>query len=294
MEKFAIVMDTASNIDIELAEKYGITLIPYQVQLDDQHYRDQIDISSREFYQLIGQHDTVLSGIPSPKTVDSTIRELVDKGYKQILILTGSIRLTGMYNLCQVICADFIDEGIQIEVIDSGQIGIVIGLMGIYASLLREKDIPFVDVVNRLRANIDDSGRVYLLTRTLEYVIKGGRLGKMKGAIGTLLNIQPTLTVEDGQLSVASKARGANKSRLALIQACREQLDTSRPYFFGAFAADNDSELNLLLKDMSDIVDKAELVITRELTTVLGVHGGPKCLGVGFFYVDDLNRLYTF
>lgn len=288
MEKFAIVMDTASNIDTELAEKYGITLIPYQVQLDDHHYQDQVTITSREFYQKIGQHDTVLSGIPSPKVVEETLRKLVDQGYQQILILTGSIRLTGMYNLCQVLCPDFEQEGVTIETIDTEQIGMVIGLMGIYASMLRDKGLPFIDVVNRLRNHLLEPNRIFLLVRTLEYVIKGGRLSKVKGRIGSLLNIQPTLSVTDGELVICSKARGTKKSRAALIETVRSSIDTSRPFFLGAFSADNDEEMAYVLNELSDLVDQAKLVVNRELTTVLGVHGGPKCLGIAFWYVDDL------
>ncbi|MGX7348918.1 DegV family protein [Dolosicoccus paucivorans] len=283
--RFAIVVDTSTNVNFELAEKYDLELLLYNVQLGDKTYVDLVEITSREFFEQMDQYDQVLSGIPSPAYVSERIETLKEKGYEGALFITTSRQLTGMYELLNLIKRDVTD--FQMEIVDDQSVGAVGVLTAIWASQLRNEHMTLDQVAQIIQNKVPDSG-VYAVFRTLKYVVKGGRLNKLAGAIGSLLNIQPVLKadVSTGELDIQKRVRGVKRSFQELVKVLEEELDPTRPYYLSLFAGGNDKELAQLKEQLAPYIEASQLYIELDLTPVLGVHGGPKSLGAAYYYLD--------
>lgn len=282
---FAIVVDTSTNVNFELAKKYDLELLLYNVQLDDETYIDLVEITSREFFERMDHHDEVRSSIPSPSYIHQRIDELKEKGYEGALFITTSRKLTGMYELLNLVKRDVTD--FQMEIVDDQSVGPVGVMTAIWASQLRNEKMSLNQVTEIIQKKVLDSG-TYAIFRTLKYVIKGGRLNKFAGAIGSLLNIQPVLKadVTTGKLDIQKRVRGVKRSFQELVKVLEEELDPTRPYYLSLFAGDNDKELAQLKESLALYIDAAQLYLELDLTPVLGVHGGPKSFGTTYYYLD--------
>ncbi len=283
MPTFKIVLDSSSNFDFELAKKYDIELIPYNIQMDEKHYKDLVDITSREFFQKMGACHTLKTAIPSPQEIGDFLTDLESKGVTQVLFITTSQKLTGMQDLVHLVARSH--PNLEIAVVDSRQAGATVGLIGIYADKLRSEGKDFNTVVDTLNRKLPDAS-IHALFRTLEYVIRGGRLSKVKGAIGMMLKIQPVLTISDGEITITEKMRGIKRSREQLITNIRKKIASSRPYYFALFSGDNEEELAILKTELDDVIAKADVYFEKEFTPVLGVHGGPNAIGASVFFTD--------
>ncbi|MGX7108053.1 DegV family protein [Facklamia miroungae] len=283
MNKLAIIADTAQDLKKDLAEHYGIELIYYQVQMGDNHYRDQIDIDSRQFYERMHDYDVLSTGIPPIQDVVNLLDQLVEQGYTQALVITGSLKLTGMRQLYEVVREQY--EQLEIFIVESDYIASATGLLAIYASELKKEGKTVQEILPELEKANSQTG-IFALFRTLKYVVKGGRFNKYAGIIGSFFNINPLLTILNGEIGVINKARGKKKSYLTLLEAAREKLKGAKRYKIALFAGNNNEEIAQLQKDLADEISKAETSIVTELTPVLGVHAGPQSVGVSILVLE--------
>ncbi len=283
MNKLAIIGDTCLDLTFEMAETYDFSLLSYHLQMDDRHLVDQVDITSREFYERMENHDVLSTGIPSIQSVIDQLDELKAEGYTQALLMCASEKVTGMRQLYEVVMSDY--EGLDLYVFDTKQIASSGGLMVIYAAQMN-KDGKTVDEIIEELERIKDQSNIYALFRTLKYVIKGGRLNKYVGALGTFLNIQPILRDIDGEVGIIDKVRGKKKSFTALVYYIEKALKNSDRYYLAIFSGNNDEEKEMLKKAIKTYIDKAEFFLETELSPVLGVHAGPESIGISFIKID--------
>ncbi|WP_124059659.1 DegV family protein [Vaginisenegalia massiliensis] len=283
MNKIAIVADSSQDLTFELGEKYGIEILSYYVQMDDNHYKDLVDIDTQYFYDHMSQHKVLSTGIPPIQEVFDKFDQLKEEGYTQAVVITSSAKITGMRQLMQVV-ADQV-EGIELFIIDSRQVAGSAGLLAIQAAQLRDQGQPAQAIVEELERLLPQAN-IFALFRTLEYVVRGGRFNKYKGMLGTLLNIHPLLKAVDGEVGVIDKARGNKKSLQRLVNCVRDEIGSAQRYRLFIFSGDNPEEVAQLRDDLADVIARADLVIETQLTAVLGVHAGPKSIGVSTLILD--------
>lgn len=286
MNKLVVVTDTASDLTFEIAEKYNIALIPYQLQMGDNHYNDQVDISAEEFYATMENYDVLSTGIPSIQTVINKLEELQKEGYTQALLVCSSDRITGMEQLYQVVKDEYSD--MDLYIVNSGQIASSTGLLAIYAAQLVQQKQTIDEVLSELD-RVGQHINIFAVFRTLTYIIKGGRLNKYKGAIGNLLNINPILSEVNREVSIIKKVRGTKRSLQALIDQAKEELGQSKEYMIAIFHANNPEEVEEVKKQMADEISKAKLFLVSNLTPVLGSHSGPKAIGISTIRIDGIQ-----
>lgn len=284
MNKFAILTDTAADLTYEIAEEYDIALVSYQLQLDDRHLIDQVDITKREFYETMDQYKVLSTGIPSIQTVLNKLEDLKEAGYQQVLVICNSEKITGMRQLYEVVKSDHSD--LDIHIFDSGLIASATGLQAIYASQLRAEGKHLQEIIQELN-RIKDQSKIFALFRTLTYLVKGGRFNRYKGAFGNLLNINPLLSAVDGEVGVIDKVRGTKKSLQALIKVARQEIGDSKDYMLAIFSGNNDQEVEEIKAQLGQELANARKFIEIELTPVLGCHAGPKSIGISVVRLDS-------
>lgn len=283
MSKIAVMIDTSFDMTYELAEQYGIYLVSYQLQMGEKHLKDQIDIQSRTFYEEMHHYETLSTGIPPIQDVIDKYEEIKQDGFEEVIVLTSSHKITGMRGLHEVAKEDI--EGLNIHVIDTEHIASSALLLAIYAKDLVDEGKSAQEILSAVDKHKSHTA-IFALFRTLKYLVKGGRFSKYKGAVGTLLNVQPLLGIVEGEVGVLDKVRGRNKSLLAMVARIKEYIGNSQRYRIAMFSGNNAEEIEKLKIHLQAELAKAELVIETELTPVLGVHAGPESIGISVMKLD--------
>lgn len=278
MSRIAIVVDTASNMDFEMAKKYGIELLPYSIEIEGEIFDDLVEIPREGFYERL-EKEHMTTGVPSIGKIQVFMEGLVEKGYDQALIFTISKETSGMYSAMKLHSSV---PGLDTFVIDTRTVGPGVSLLALYAKDLLDRGFSFNELAKACSLRRDQLG-VAASFRTLVYLIRGGRISSFKGHLGEALKIYPLITIKEGKLEQVAKARGKAKSQRQMVDMIKEQLAGADDYDLAFFHADNDEEIALVKEQLADEISRAARIVDFPSTSVLGVHGGPKYFGVSYF-----------
>lgn len=202
-----IVTDSTSDLSPQVAEELGITIVLVYVRFGERVYRDGVDISQDEFYQKLARSPVHPStSQPSPSDFADVYSKLSQET-GEIVSIHLSSKVSGTYNsalrgreLAQAKC--------HIEVVDSLSVSMGLGLIAMAAARLAKTGEGLHEVMNEVEQAIPGT-RIFGVLDTLKYLLLGGRIGKVKALLGTLLNVKPLLTMRNGELSPIGMVRTA-------------------------------------------------------------------------------------
>lgn len=279
MKKIAIFGDTSQDLTLDMKEKYGIEILSYQLQMGEEHYKDQVDIQSREFYERMENYEVLSTGTPNLQDAIDALDKTKAQGAEEAILITSSEKLTGMVQLYTAIASSY--EGLKLHIFETDQIAAATGLQTIYAAELRDQGKTSEEILQELESiKKEKDASIFALFRTLKYIIRGGRFNKYKGMLGMFLHINPLLRAVDGEVGVIGKARGKKKSLGLLVEEVKEYIGEAKEYRIAIFSGNNDKEVAQLQELLKEEIEKAKMVIVTELTPMLGVHAGPEAIGV--------------
>ncbi|MFC1902723.1 DegV family protein [Chloroflexota bacterium] len=264
-----IVTDSTSDISPELAQDMGITVVPVYVRFGTKVYRDGVDINHDEFYhKLVTDPAHPSTSQPAPTEFADVYNKLSQEA-DGIVSIHVSSRLSGTCNSA-IQGRGLAKRGCPIRVVDSLSLSMGLGLTVIAAarSAYSGGDLRAVmDEVEQTMGCI----RVLGLLDTLKYLLQGGRIGKAKAFLGTLLNVKPMLTLRDGELVPAGLARTRTKGIERLYDFAKSASDVQEMAIVHSTTPD---EASLLSDTISSIFPVERIHIAR-LGPALGAHGGP-------------------
>ncbi len=278
MSKIALVVDTASNMDFEMAKEYGFELLPYSIEIEGEIYQDLVEIPREGFFDRL-KKEHMTTGVPSIGRIQEFMEGLVEKGYDKALIFTISKETSGMYSAMRLHSAV---EGLETFVIDTRTVGPGVTLLALYAKDLLEQGYDFNEISKACSLRKDKLG-VLATFRTLVYLIRGGRISSFKGHLGEALKIYPLITVKEGKLEQIAKARGKAKSQKQMVDEVKKALAGAEVYDIALFHADNSEEMEAVKEQLAEELAGAARIVNFPSTSVLGVHGGPQYFGVSYF-----------
>jgi len=269
-----VVVDSTSDIPAQLAKEWDITVVPAYVVFGDKSYRDRLDISEDEVYTRLDQ-DSVFptTSVPSPQDFADVYNKLADET-DEIISIHVTSRESGVYNSA-LLGRELVNKKCRIEVIDSLSVAMSYGILAIVAAKEAKAGASLGKVAEVVRQSIP---RMHLLIvlDTLKYVVRGGRLGKGYGLLGSVLRIKPLLTMRDGKLMLAGVARTRAKAIKRLydfVEGFPQVSDVAVSYTTSKEEAEALAEQ--IKADFPDI----PLYFTR-VGPVLGTHTGPGAMGV--------------
>ena len=280
----AIVLDSTSD----LPEGHGgpsWRVVPLYVRFGDgEARREYVDISTSEFYRLLRESDQPpKSAQPSPADFAAVFDDL--SGYERILCVVLSERLSGTFASAELAAKDF---GDKVRVIDSRVTsgGTVILADAIQRRLDRGTDDEEIDaLVESFRR---ERGLLFTVD-TLEYLVRGGRIGKAAGLAGQLLSVKPILAFDDGEVAPLKRVRGRSKALGELEGIFRDSTEgqDDANLHVGVGHAEANEDCDDLVRRVKDVRPNASLDIITTLGPVIGTHGGPGTLGL-FWFWDSL------
>jgi DegV family protein with EDD domain len=268
-----IVTNSSSDIPRELAAELGITVVPEYVVFGNKAYKDRIDISEDEFYdKLVKGKIQPTTSNPNPGDFVAAYNE-VGKTADGIVSIHISTKLSGTVNSAMQARKETTAK-CPIEIIDSKLVAIPLGMVVAEAARMAKQGKGVQEIADATRANIE---RLHLLAAfdTLEYLARGGRIGKAKAMVGALLNVKPMLTIKDGELVPAAQARSMAKAKEKLVEFASSFKDTEELWVI--YSTDR-KEAQALAKQINGFPQ--ERIGFSRLGTTVGTHAGPGLLGI--------------
>ncbi|NBI29600.1 DegV family protein [Chengkuizengella marina] len=279
MSKIRFVTDSTSDIPLEIREKYNIEMVPLKVHFGQKVFLDAITIQSKEFYEKLAVSN-VLPTTSQPSPVD--FLNVYKKIYEEdpnctIISIHLSSAMSGTYQSA-VLAKSLLDEGVDLHIVDARSASYGIGVLMVEAVKAYEngknKD-EILEIVAKLREDI----RIYFLVDTLEYLQKGGRIGKAASVVGSLLNIKPILSIDDeGEITSVDKVRGKKKAINRIVDVLKEDFSMTDVDMIIVHSNDisNAKDFSQLLKEQFQVHN----VKLTSLSPVIGTHVGPGTLGI--------------
>ena len=267
-----IVTDSSADLPVQIFQELGITVVPLYVRFGENVYRDRVDITESEFYQRL-QHDPIHPNTtqPTPQDFAEVYQKVSDKA-GGIVSIHISGKLSGTCNsalqgkeLAAVKC--------PIEVIDSKSLTMALGLTVIAAAKLANQGKTLEQVVAEVKQAIPTTHLLGLLD-TLKYVSLGGRIGKAKALLGSILNVKPLLTLQDGETAPAGQVRSRSKGIDRLFDFVKGFTNIQD---LAVVYNTTPDEAQALVERIGAVFDK-KLIHPATVGPVLGVHMGPGAL----------------
>jgi len=271
-----IVTDSSADLPAQLVQELGITVVPLYVRFGDEVYRMGVDINDDEFYQRLihgSIHPTTIQ--PSPQDFTDAYQKLAQEA-DGIVSIHISSKLSGTCNSA-LQGKEPVEKGCPIEVVDSQSTTVSLGLIIASAAAVAKAGGDMPQVLEEAKQAISDTHMLGLLD-TLKYLLKGGRIGKAKALVGSVLKVKPVLTLRDGEVVPAGQVRTRAKGVDRLVEFARNATNIKDLYI--GFNTTPD-EAQALAERISPIFDKKRIKFAR-IGHVLGVHAGPSTLIVAF------------
>ena len=276
-----LISDSACDISQSEAKEWNITVLPLKTEIDGVEYLDGVTITPQEFYDKL----EICRELPttsqlSPAEFDDVFRPAVEDG-DEVVVITISEKLSGTAQSAAIAAAEYPGK---VWIVDSESVTIGQRVLIQYAVRLRDAGMGGGEIareLNRIKS------RVCLLARvdTLEYLVRGGRLSKTAGFAGTLLNIKPVISVEDGEVKVVGKARGSRHSDNVLTEFIQKKggVDFDLPVML-AYSGTDDALLKGYIDNSRALWEgRLDSLAVTTIGSTISTHAGPGAIAVAFF-----------
>jgi len=269
-----IITDSTSDIPESIISDLDIEVVPLNIHIGQDNFKHGVDIGTDEFYTKL------LTGSELPKTSQPSPGEFLDV-YNKFLDQSDAIvsihvtsKLSGTYNSA-IQAKSELNVTKSIEVVDSATVSMALGLIVIRAAKIAKDGGTLEEVLKEIE-HCSSNTEVLVVLDTLEYLEKGGRIGKASALIGSILSLKPILTVEDGIVGTFGKARTFTKAMNSLEEAIKGFTPVSDA---SVFYSTDKGVADDMIDRLSGIVEPDKLVVSRIGPTV-GTYAGPKAIAV--------------
>lgn len=270
-----IITDSTADIRPGLAGR--IPFVPLTISFGDQEYIDGVNMSRMEFYEHLQVcKELPKTSQPTPDAFAQAFEAAVEAG-DQVVVVTISSKLSGTFQSANIAAMDF--PG-QVFVVDSRNACIGAGVLAEYALQLAESGMTAEAIAKQLEEDKQNL-TLYAALDTLEFLVRGGRLSKVAGMAGGLLNIKPVITLKNGVIEVIGKARGNKQANQMLNKAVEASggIDTDKPVLYGYTGLSN----SLLCKYMEERGEAASEENHTSISGAIGTHVGPGAYAIAYF-----------
>jgi DegV family protein with EDD domain len=283
MGRIRLVTDSTADIPKEVCLSLGIEVVPLKVHFGNDTYRDGISLHAEQFYQLLTSSSTLpTTSQPSPIDFLETYKRINEEPDVQIISLHISAELSGTFQSA-VLAKSMLNEKMDITTIDSRTASYALGGIVVAAAEAAQQGKSKEEVLALIEKLIGQS-LLYFLVDTLDFLQKGGRIGKAAALLGSLLKIKPILSVQDGQAVSVDRVRGQKAAVNRIIELFKQNdMAASKVKIMIAHANSLEAAENLGALMLSNF-QITSLAYTT-LGPVIGTHVGPGTVAVFMFPV---------
>jgi DegV family protein with EDD domain len=269
-----IVTDSTCDLPRDLVEQLEITVVPLAVFFGDEALLDGVDIDAKEFY--VRQATSAVLPRTSQPSVDlfQVAYEELGQETNEVVSIHLSSKLSGTLNAASV-AREVVAHSVHVDLIDSYNVGLGLGLIVLEAATAAQAGASLADVVAVARRAMDRVS-VHLAVDTLEFLQRGGRIGRARSLLGSVLSIKPILKVEDGEVAPFERVRTRSKAVERIFQIA-SNMPRAKAMFIAASGDTTTAEE--LIERLKPLLPHTDIRL-GQLGPAVGVYTGPNALGV--------------
>jgi DegV family protein with EDD domain len=280
-ENTAIVIDSTADFPDARERHPNMRVVPLYVRFGEETYRDYVELDPHAFYARLRTAPALPStSQPTPQDFLSTFQELA--GYERIYAIHISSKLSGTFGSASFAAGELGGDRVRLIDTESASVGISMLALGIQRLLQRGTTD---DEIEALAARYRARAGLLFTVDTLEFLAKGGRIGRAKALAGSLLNVKPILTIADGEVVPLTRVRGRAKALEEFRRRFEEATKPGDGLHVAIAHAEADEAVELLRSLVLATRPDAQVELVTSLGAVVGTHAGPGT--VGFFWFQD-------
>jgi len=282
-----IITDSAADLPVELLQAYDIDLIPLRVYDEvETEYLDGVTLESVTLLQKMREGAVYKTSLPSLETFQEKFVSYAKEG-NPCIYLAFSSELSGTYQSSVVIKEEVKETyaDLDLEIIDTKCASLGQGLVVLEAAKMAKGGASKEDILNRVAFLMNHMEHIFTVA-DLQYLVRGGRLSKVAGFIGGLLNIKPILNVEEGKLVPLEKVRGKKKVLSRIVDIMEERGKDLKGQTIGMTHGD-DLETAEALKSLITERFGCEVFIVNTIGAAIGAHTGPGVITL--FFLNEVE-----
>jgi len=288
-----VVTDSTADLPNRLAREHGIRVVPLTVHFGDRMFKDGVDITPREFYELL-EAGTVhpATSPPTPEELLEVYRELVAE--RDVISVHISSAMSETARHAEQAAASgsrelqALREGsgpVRVGVVDSRQVSLGLGLLALFAARMARRGLGVQEIGPRIQT-MAERVEVLFVVDTLEYLARHGRIGRAKAWVGQIVGIKPILGVRNGEVALVDKVRGGRAAHPRMIELFKKTIDPKRPVIAAIAHAKAPVWADRLKTLLERELTVAEIHVA-EMGPVVGTHVGPGAVGASLFQPTD-------
>lgn len=280
MSKTAIVTDSTADIPKDLTEKYRIKVVPLYVNFEDKSYLDNgVDITSKQYYEkLKNVKKQPTTSQPTPSDFVKVYSELL-KENDNIVSIHISKKMSGTFSSADMARKELSDK--DIEVIDSELVHMPLGILVIKAAELSQEGKSKEEILKAVN-DLKQKVTVLFIPSTLKYLIMGGRIGRAKGLIASVLEIRPILTLHMGEVTQFKTTRRFSQAKNELINSIKNMVKDTGKLMVIVSDSDAKEEGDEMAERIKETFHPKQ-IMRAEIGAIVGNNVGPGALAVTFY-----------
>jgi len=285
-QKIALLTDSCADLTPRLAEENNVYVVPLRILCADGEYSDGVDIRNTDIYERLHAGELPQTSLPRMEDFAAALQNIVDDGYDGVIAVMLSSGLSGTYNLARIF-AEECEGKLEIRVYDSLSGSLGQGLTVLQLAEDIRSGMGWEELTERRVPQLIENTYPFFSVDTLEYLQKGGRIGKVSATAGMLLQIKPVLTfAEDGQLESVAKVRGRNQVMDKLVELTVKCCGNHRRYNLAIANGGAPEAMELLRQKLTAALPDYDHIWEGEIDGTLSVYIGDGILGAAVQVLD--------
>lgn len=278
-QKIALLTDSCADIDPRLAEREHIFVVPLRILCSDGEYQDGVTIRNTDIYQYLHAGELPKTSLPSTEEIGALVQQIIHEGYDGIIAVMMSSGLSGTYNLARLV-AEECEGHIEMRAYDSLSASLGLGMTVLQLAEDIRMGMSWTELTERRVPELIANTYAFFTVDTLEYLQKGGRIGKVSATAGALLQIKPVITfAEDGQLVSVAKVRGRNQCMQKLVELTRQRGEGTIRYNLAVANGGAPEEMERVREMLTTALPDYDHIWEGEIDGTLSVYIGDGVLG---------------
>ena len=284
-EKIALLTDSTADLTPAMREGKPIYVVPLKIRCDDGEFSDGVDIFAQDVYDRLHRGELPRTSLPEGGVVSDTLDQIRADGYEKVIAVMLSGGLSGTCNLVRVQAEQRDDLDIAVFDSRSGSLGIGIIVLQLWEEI--QAGTGWDKLIHERVPHLVDNTFPFFSVDTLEYLRRGGRIGRITALAGTMLSIKPIITFsEDGQLQSIAKVRGRRQVQDKILELLKEKLRAGKRYNLGVANGGAPAEMAELSEKMRALFPDFTHCWEGVMDATLSVYIGDGVIGGGIQLID--------
>jgi len=276
-QKVAILVDSGMDVPPDFVREHSIFVAPLRIIYKDHEYNDRLDITPEQIYKRL-HAEVPRTSLPDTGIVNGLFKRMAEEGYEKVLIITISSGLSGTHNLLRMMAQEH--KELEYHMVDTKNIGIGGGLQAMLAARLIREGKSLEEVLDKLETSIKAT-RIYFCLDTLEYLAKGGRIGKVSALLGSVLKLRPVISCNaEGIYETVAKARGNAHALAKAISIVVSEAGKHLRFAIAVAYGSASAEAARVLEELKKLLPQCDQFLSTDVSPALSVHTGPGLIGI--------------